>query len=175
MKYKKRYEHTLRNKFEYIIDRMIPYILALLLVVIVLEFFFHEFALKYHLFIEFLHFFILTVFILDLVFKYLRIRTFKKFLRECWLDILAVFPFYLLFRIFEEVFVIARLAEETPRWQAVFHFERETAEMYSELEKAGKMSRFERLLGIRRVIRPLLRIPRFVKAFGFYEKPKRFH
>jgi len=160
-----------RIKIEYYIDKIIPYVLILLFILLVIDFGFHDFAKRNIIIMEFLHGFVVFIFVLDLFFKYLRIRKLKNFLKECWLDIIAVFPFYLFFRIFEEFYFFA--AEELPRWQAVLHAERETQEFVAELEKTGKIRRFERFLRLRRFIRPLLRTPRLLKAMVFYEKPEK--
>ncbi|MBU0930066.1 MAG: ion transporter [Nanoarchaeota archaeon] len=162
-----------KSKIEYLIDKSIPYALVLLVILIIIEFFFKELAEHYIFYIEIFHNLILLIFIIDLIFKYLRIRKFKKFLRESWLDIIAVFPFYLIFRIFEEVIILARIGEEAPKWQGVVHIGKESELIAKEIEEAGKIERLERFARLRRFLRPILRTPRLIKAFVFYEKPKK--
>lgn len=161
------------KKVEYIVDKSIPFTLILLGILLIIEFFFVEIAEEHYLVISILHNLIVFIFILDLIFKYLRIRKFKKFLKECWLDILVVFPFYLVFRVIEEIILITRAGEEVTRFQGIFHLGRESSEVVKELESAGKIEKLERMTRLRRFLRPLLRMPRMIKAFIFYEKPKK--
>ncbi|MBU0461570.1 MAG: hypothetical protein KJ574_03205 [Nanoarchaeota archaeon] len=88
------------HRIEVWVDKLIPYMLIVLLIIIVLEIFFKEIAEHYHIYIAIADGAVITVFVLDLIFKYIRIRNIPKFLKTCWLDILAVFPFFIFFRVF---------------------------------------------------------------------------
>ncbi|MBU2638714.1 MAG: ion transporter [Nanoarchaeota archaeon] len=167
------------HKIESFVDRAIPYALIVLAFIIITELFFKEFAEKYHIWLLILDYIVIGLFIIDLGFKYNRIRNFKNFFKECWLDIIAVFPFVLVFRIFETFTIFARLPAEIKEGQSILHTivegRKEISEFFGrggklieEAKLAGEISRTEKIL---KVMRPLARSPRLVKAIPFYEKP----
>lgn len=173
------------DKFHHLVDFLIPVCLVLLIVVLVIEFGFSSFAQRYHLFIIVADGFIVLVFFLDVVFKYQRASSIPNFLKDSWLDIIAIFPFFLFFRVFEGVGLvraageIAEVSGETQRFlhtgvevekeiKVVSRLERE-ARVAKEVEIAVKEgARSERLV---RFLRPILRTPRLLEAVSFYEKP----
>ncbi|MBS3158680.1 ion transporter [Candidatus Woesearchaeota archaeon] len=133
------------HKLEVIVDKAILPCIAVLLVIIVLELFFRETAEHYHTAISIADYFIVSIFVADLVFKYLRVRQIPLFIRTYWLDILAVFPFILLFRAVEGVyglFVAGESIETFASLQSVFHegleVEKEVAKISEEAGKIGK-------------------------------------
>ncbi|MBN1543994.1 hypothetical protein JW898_00870 [Candidatus Woesearchaeota archaeon] len=186
------------HKVEVIVDKAIPPCLILLLIIIVMDLGFPDLVEHYHL-----HYYILTadyiiiaIFVADLFFKWLRTMHAPLFLKKYWLDILAVFPFFLLFRVFELAAgaFSAAISEGAHTVQAVVHegleIEKEGAKLLREAEKfakegsrivreAEKMSKLSRSARFMRFLRPILRIPRFFKAvpkiMGFYEKPTGEH
>lgn len=185
------------HKLEVIVDKSIPYLLLLLLVLILLEIFFKETAEHYALQIDIADYFIIFAFVIDLTFKYMRVKNIKKFIRHFWLDILAVFPFFLVFRVFEAIagLVSTTISEGVASFQAILHesieaerggvklvekegaralrvVEEEGAKIAARAERLGKVSRSSRFA---RFLRPILRFPRFLKAVPFYEKPTGHH
>jgi hypothetical protein len=176
--------------FEHLVDKLIPYLLIILLNIIIMELFFHEAAEKYHLLIVVADSFIITVFVADLIFKYLGVRDIPTFLKRYWIDILAVFPFFLLFRVFETLGLISESAETISATQKILHegveVEKEGAKLVKEgaeiekevargIQEAERMTKATRAQRITRFIRPLSRAPRFAKAMHFYEMPRRRH
>ncbi len=133
------------HKIEMLVDKAILPTIAVLLVIIVLELFFRETAEHYHTVISIADYIIIGIFVLDLVFKYLRVRQIPLFIRTYWLDILAVFPFILLFRVFEGVYGLFAAAESLQTFgnlQSVFHegleVEKEVVKIAEEVSKVGK-------------------------------------
>ncbi|MBW2971767.1 ion transporter [Candidatus Woesearchaeota archaeon] len=186
------------HKIEVIVDKAIPPCLLVLLVIIILDLGFPEMVEHYHLhqYIVVADYIIIGIFVLDLIFKWQRTRHIPLFLKKYWLDILAVFPFFLVFRLFEVAagafsFVVS---ESTQTFQAVLHeglevekegarllreaerFTKEGGRVAREAEKLSKLSRSSRFM---RFLRPIMRIPRFFKAvpktMKFYEKPHGEH
>ncbi len=165
------------HRVEQGIDRIIPYMLVLLLGMLIVLFFFHDLAIQYHTLIEWLDRIIIVVFTADLIFKFIRVRKIKKFIRLYWLDILAVFPFYLFLRAIEEIYVLFRISDTVKESQAVLHgslglkeaglFEKEAARIVQETEKVGKFSRSRFAT---RFFRPIARTPRLMKFLPYYEK-----
>lgn len=186
------------HKIEVIVDRAITPCLLLLLVIIILDLGFHDFVEHYHLghYIHMADYFVIFIFVLDLFFKYIRVRKIPTFIKKYWLDILAVFPFFLLFRAFELAAgaFSAAISETAQTAQAVVHegleIEKEGARIVKEGEKltkegsrlgrwAEKFSKLGRNSRFMRFLRPILRIPRFAKAvpemIHFFKKPHGEH
>lgn len=84
---------------EVLVDKAMPFMLILLTIIIAGEFF-HWWE-HVHDFIYTLDNFIIAFFIIDLCFKWHRTQSVRKFFKLYWIDIIAVFPFYALFRLYE--------------------------------------------------------------------------
>lgn len=171
------------HKGEFIVDRSIPYLVALLLVIILVHLFGKEVYMRYEGWFNFIDAVIVGVFVVDLVFKYIRVRNMHMFFKRYWLDVIAVFPFYLVLRVVEEAFLVFRVSEELSEGQKILHtglelergkvvkgieLEREAGKIVSEAEKFGKFSRTRFLL---RALRPVVRMaPRLVKIMPYFER-----
>ena len=151
------------HKVEVIVDKLIPYALILLLFSIIGELFFSEKFGYFPLFVSIIDGFVISVLAVDLFFKYTYIKNVPKFLRRYWLEVIALFPAFLIVRVLEEIITITKL-EDTIR------FSQEALE-FSEKIGIGP-TRVSYFLGL---IRPLARLPRFLAAFHFYEKPTHRH
>ena len=161
------------------IDKSIPWLVLLLLVVIVAELGFHEQAAPYKTYLDTIDYFVIAVFVVDLAFKYNRVRRVPKFIRLYWLDILVVFPFFLVFRLIENFLVLLLSTETVVETQRIAHIgveiEKETSKLIREAENVGKISRSRAVLLLsERVpqLRAILRAPRLLKILPFYEKPR---
>lgn len=172
------------HKIEVFVDKAIPYMLVLLLAIIVLELFFEEFVKHNHLhpYLAASDYLVISVFVADLVFKWIRIRNVPKFIKKCWLDIIAVFPFFLFFRAFEAIAgaLAIEAGETVATVQKVLHesveVEKEGVKVLEVIEKEGtKASRLTRSARFSRFIRIVTRIPRFLKVIPFYAKPTGGH
>ena len=169
------------HKIEEFVDHLIPPSLVLLAAIIAVELFFKDFAHHHHSTIITLDYIIIGIFVFDLIFKYNRIRKIPKFLKECWLDIIAVFPFATLFRLAESVFVFTfGIRELIAKGQPILHegveIQKSVSRIMREAESVGKISRirvFLKSTRFIRIFRIFARTPRFIKAFAFYEKPYR--
>jgi hypothetical protein len=160
-------------KTEKLIDILIPISLLILLIIIVTEIFFHHTAEEYHHAIIIIDYCIIGVFSADLFFKYMRVRNIKKFVRTNWLDIIAVFPFFLIFRFLEPfLFIFSEFQKETKTAQLIFHesleVSKSTSKIVREVEGVGKVSRARYMVG---AFRAIGRAPRFLKAAPFFEHP----
>lgn len=180
----KRWLHKLEN----IVDKIIPYCLIVLIVIIVLELGFHSFVVEKNLSLslDIVDYFIIFIFVFDLIFKYNRIRNVPLFLRKYWLEVIAVFPFFLIFRLAELAFGIREISEGVKTAQSITH---STAELEKEvailregeklLREGEKIAKIERSTRLSKFLRPLLRIPRFFKKIPemlhFYNKPTGEH
>lgn len=171
------------HKVELAVDWLIPWLIIALLIIIIIELFFHDFASTYHLYIEIADYSIISVFVADLYFKYRRMKNIKKFLRSSWLDIIAVFPFFLVFRFVERFIILIEISRDYSHFQTLFHegleiekssvkMIEESSKIIQEAEKAGKASRVNKII---RLFRPISRTPRLMKAVPFYEQPTGKH
>ena len=162
------------KKLELFVDKFIPYLLVLLIFVIILELFFHEIAEQYRYHINLLDGFIVLVFLCDLYFKYQRTKNIPKFIKSYWLEILAVFPFYLLFRFVETTICFLEVSGIIKQGQNILHsgieVEKEIAVIGKEISEAEKLG--VRAREISRAFRTVSRTPRLVAAAQFYEEPK---
>lgn len=168
------------HKLERFVDHIIPYSVLVLLLMIIAEVGFTPYVEPYHKYVLALDYLIVCLFVLDLVFKYNRVRTFKDFLRKYWLDIIAVFPFFLLFRVYERLALLLRVSStEFREGQTIFHefvevekgagkWVKEASSLSKEAEAAGKISRTRFII---RVVRPAARVPRLLKILPFFERP----
>ncbi len=157
---------SLYNKIEHIIDKSIPYLVLVLLVIIILDIFYKNVYESYYLYIEAIDIFIILVFVIDLVFKYRRVRNVKDFLKRYWLEIFAVFPFYLMLRVVEEFVLLFRISQTVEEGQRILH---EGVEL-TRLSREGELARTTRLS---RIFRPFQRVPRLLEASEFFEKPSK--
>lgn len=161
------------HKIEKIVDWAIFPCLILLLGIIIVEIFYRDFAHYYHIEIVLADTFIILVFVADLVFKYIRMRNVPMFLRRYWLDILAVFPFYLFFRMIEIFLAFMPISESFKSIQMILHEGLEVEKEGSKIvSQAGKSSRFNAFI---RLLKPALRLPRFLKVASYFEKPTGDH
>lgn len=103
------------------INKIMPYTLILLLVLIILEISIKNPNEYLILLFEFLDTIIVEIFIIDLIFLYIKSKNIRFFFTNYWLDILAVFPFGLVFRFAENFFLIGIEAERLLVGQKVLH------------------------------------------------------
>ena len=145
------------DPFEKFTDKAVPYLAILLALIIIAELTIKEIE-HYEPYITALDYFIVSFFILDLIFKWLKIRKIKKFIKLYWLDLLAVFPFYLIIRVYLRITTLIRAGEEIAEIQKFAHeaaLIRE-AKLIEGLEKETK---------IMKEIRPTLRIIKVLQRF----------
>ncbi len=96
---------------------------------------------------------IVLFFLVDLTFKWLHVKDALRFVKLYWLDLIAVMPFYLIFRVYSRTLAFVLTAEELAAAQQLAHeavLVRE-AEM---LKEAKVIAREEQLL---KEAKPLIR------------------
>ena len=168
------------HKVEFITDKIIPYLVFILLILIIGEFTHYSLIQENEKTVVIIDYFIVSIFIIDLSFKYYRIRNAKTFFKKYWLDLIAVFPFFLVFRVVEELVILFRISAELGESQKILHIlteagriSRELTEEERVLREIQEATRLERTGLIARIIRPIERIPRIWRMLHFYEKPYR--
>ena len=162
------------HNVEVIVDMLIPYCVLALMTLIFTELFFYEFAHYYEGYIRIVDVVILSFFWCDLIFKYIRVRNVPKFFRTYLIDIIAVFPFFLLFRLFEGVAML--LTETFSQGQLLFHEGIEVERIGSRLlHHVFHGQKLERSYLMYRFLKPTLRLPRLLKVIPYFEKPTGHH
>ncbi len=160
------------HKVEKLVDSVIPPLLLLLLVIIIGELFFAEKFEHYKNYIEYFDISLISLFAVDLGFKFHRVRKIKKFVRTYWIEIIATIPFFLVFR-FVEFFGVEGLVEQGQRFaHEASELEKLEREGGAIVKEAGKASRTARII---RSFRIFARFPRFLKVLPFHEKPTGRH
>lgn len=164
--------HILLHKVEKLVDASIGPLLAVLFIVIIGELFFSSRFEPYHKYADYFDILLISVFAVDLAFKFNRVRKIPLFLRKYWIEIIATIPFFLVFR-FTEFFGLNELVE---RSQTIAHevpeVEKLEREAGSIVKDAGRGSRAARAM---RVFRALSRFPRFLRVLHFFEMPTGRH
>ena len=149
------------KKIEEWIDTSIPYALFVLLILLILEF--TADTTPYEKIILFIDEIIFILFVADLCFKYWHVNNTLHFIKLYWIEILAVFPFYLIIRAYTTLLELSRGIEET---QKVLH----EAELLKETRvfEEGKVLREARLAEEAKILREsrLFRVTRVIQR-GF--------
>ena len=168
---------------EVLVDRAIPYLVILLVFIIVGEFAFHNFMEQHRLYVNIIDYTIVGFFVVDLAFKFYRVRNVKLFFKKYWLEVIAVFPFILVFRLFEELAIIFRFTGPLEEGQRVLHSAAEVTKLgeeqkiireLQELEKGTKTFRSIQegtRLSRTSMFLKLFKLPRLARAVPIYEKP----
>ena len=167
--------HIHLHKVEVLVDRIIPLSLFVLCIIIGMEIYYPETTEKYHTLFSILDGSIIALFVVDLTFKYIRVRSIPLFLRKYWLEILAVMPFAIAIRSFEYILPLLRL-RRLEKISDSAHGALETGSRWGvivkEAETAGKASR---VAVAHSFMRPLAKMPRLAQAMVFYERPSGKH
>jgi hypothetical protein len=153
------------HKIEVLADKIIPYLLILLLIIILLDIFYPVSLDPYRFEIDVIDYIIIAFFAVDLIFKYVRLRNPKEFLKKYWIEIIATLPFFLVARIIEEFAGFFVASEDIARGQRLVH-----EGLAVEEKIAVDLGRSERFV---RIVRPVARFPRFAKAMHFFQNPKK--
>jgi len=157
-------------KIEHAIDASVPYLLVALLIITSIDMFYAEMAEAYANQIELIDELVISLFLIDLVFKYRRARSIPEFFKSHWIDIIAVIPFYMMFRLVDEFVLTSELVKES---QQTIHIvegvEKEAVTAARDAKEIKVVARSEKML---REVRILSRVPKLAKAAGFFENPK---
>jgi len=157
--------HPILEKIEKLTDLLVVPALFGVLVIVVLEFFFTETAHHYDEWINLADLAIIFIFAVDLGFKYNRASTREGFVREHWLEIMAITPLFYFFR-FLEVFRVPGIADLGQ--EAAHLAEGARSGRFGSLFRSSEMARSARF---GRFIRFFSRAPRFAKAAEFFGHP----
>lgn len=128
------------------VNKMLPYALIILFVLILFEIFLHTENHTILFIFEFLDTLIIELFVIDLIFLYIKSKNIRFFFTNYWLDILAVFPFGLVFRVAENFFLIGIEAERLIVGQKVLHEVSRSEKLLKFVSEASKEIRLLRFI-----------------------------
>lgn len=158
--------HLVLEKIENLADTLVLPALLVVLVIVVLELFFTKTAHHYDIWINVADTAVILVFLVDLSFKFYRASTWENFLREHWLEIIAVLPLFYVFRFLE----VVRLVSTVEVGQETAHLaEGARSGRFTEIFRSSEMARSTRF---GRFVRFFSRAPRFAKASEFFKHPR---
>ncbi len=129
------------EKVEHYNSKLIPFALVLLLGIIIFELFVHVENHTVELIVKIADALVITVFIIDLLFLAKKAKNAKFFFKNYWLDLLAVFPFVIFFKVVESTYRIALATERLTLGQAILHETVEASKSTKILAKSGKVVR----------------------------------
>lgn len=129
------------EKVEHYNSKLIPYALVLLLGIIIFELFVHVENHTIELMVKIADALVIAVFVVDLIFLAHKAKSAKYFFKNYWLDILAVFPFVLFFKLAESAYRVALATERLTLGQAILHETVEASKSTKILAKSGKVVR----------------------------------
>ncbi|HLC88708.1 MAG TPA: hypothetical protein VJG49_01605 [Candidatus Nanoarchaeia archaeon] len=155
------------EKVEHYNAKLIPYALILLFGVIIFELFIHIENHIVELAVEIVDYLVIVVFAVDLVFLAIHAQSVKFFFKNYWLDIIAVIPVALIFKLVNIFYDIFTAVERIAIGQAVLH---ETLEVKTEV---AVLSRSERAAKYLKVFTRGIRV--ITKSRFFTELKRRHH
>ncbi len=104
---------NLMHRIEKFVHKAMPFMLALLAVLIIMDL--ANIADQYNNQLLYLDYMIVTFFVADLWFKWVRTKNMVTFVKLYWIDIIAVFPFYTVFRVYAIAAELAAAGESTQK------------------------------------------------------------
>ncbi len=136
--------HPFWKRVEKINGKLIPGALVLLLGIIILELFVQVQDPVAKLGLEIADGIVIAIFVIDLIFLAIAAKSAKFFFTNYWLDLIAVLPLNVIFRVLSPLFRGVVVAEEVVVGQKVFHESLEA----EKLAKEGRLLRYVRV-GVR--------------------------
>jgi len=152
------------KKVELFFDKLIVPALLVLLVIVIADIFFTEMKYQYEAQFLYAEVLVVAVFVGDLSFKFKRAASLKGFIREEWLEIIAIIPFFWVFRLVETVVRVGELVQE------IIHI----------FARGTRLARFFAAFGLvgsrhevfKKFLRKLTRSERFDRAAEFFKHPE---
>jgi hypothetical protein len=158
-------KNSLYKKVERIVDLLIIPCVGVLSIIIIIEIGFPDYSEHHHTLISIIDYLIIGVFVCDLIFKYNQTKNWSKFLKLYWLDIIAVFPFFLMFKAFQGISTFFEVGETG---QKILHEGIEVTKI-TKLNEATRVARFSRFA---RFARPISTLPRLLKLIPHVKRKK---
>ena len=115
--------HPFFRKLEWFVDKAMPYLLVIIGIQLILD---NPLWVLYSLehlepWVAIIDAVIVGFFLVDLTFKWIHTRNLLKFVKLYWIDIIAVLPIYLAFRVYARYIAIIQVGEEIAEAQKIAH------------------------------------------------------
>lgn len=133
------------EKVEHTNSRLVPIALLALLGIIIVELLLPTENLVTKLVLKILDYGVIAIFVVDLIFLALKARSTRFFFRHYWLDILAVFPFGLLFNFVNTIYRSVVAVEGVVVSQAIFHETLEAERGIKEVARGERLAKMVRM------------------------------
>ncbi|MBI2666869.1 hypothetical protein HYX13_04615 [Candidatus Woesearchaeota archaeon] len=157
------------ERIEHYNNKLIPYALVILLVVILVELFGEVENPTTHLVFEIVDYLVILIFVIDLIFLAIKAKSVSFFFKHYWLDLLAVIPVGLIFAVVSRFYRGVLLTEELVIGQKIVH---ETLEAEKELKEASYLAKEGKLArGVRIFVRSIRAVTKS-RLFTHFEKKK---
>ncbi|MBI2146458.1 hypothetical protein HYU22_03900 [Candidatus Woesearchaeota archaeon] len=150
------------EKIERFNSHLITPAIIVLLGIIIVELFVHPQNETVKIIIRVLDYLVIAVFVVDLTFLAIKARSTSFFFRHYWLDLLAIFPFSLLFSVVTRAYETVLAAERLALGQSIIH---EGLEANKEIEALSKGNRAARIV---RIASRLLRVIAKSRLFNMF-------
>lgn len=132
--------HEFWEKVEHYNAKLIPAAIIILLGIIIIEFVPTEnYIIK--LIVRILDGLVIAIFVIDLIFLGIKAKNTVYFFKNYWLDVVAIFPFSLLFNVVNEVYRVVLATERLAVGQAILHESLEAKKGIGALAKSGKLAK----------------------------------
>ncbi len=152
------------EKVERIVNKIIPYAVILLLLVIIYELFFHVENENIQLAVHIIDGIVIAIFVVDLIFLWIRSKTARFFFKNYWLDIVAIFPFGLMLDVVTKAYRAFFAIEQLGVGQAILHESLEARKGVKLLARSGEAAKYVRYVRVgARILRVVTKSRLFTK------------
>ncbi|MBI2102442.1 hypothetical protein HYT55_01270 [Candidatus Woesearchaeota archaeon] len=158
------------EKVEHYNAKLIPYALVILLGIIIFELFIHVEDEQILLLVHGLDWIVISIFVIDLIFLSKKTKSAKEFFKHYWLDLLAVFPFALLFSLVGRIYQALAATEQLAVGQAIFHESLEAEKGLKAVARGEKTIKFARAARFIRIGARILRVITKSHLFSVWSK-----
>lgn len=152
--------------------KLIPYALVILLGIIIFELFIHVEDEQILLLVHGLDWIVISIFVVDLIFLSRKTKNAKEFFKHYWLDLLAVFPFALLFSLVGRIYQALAATEQLAVGQAIFHESLEAEKGLKAVARGEKTIKFARAARFIRIGARIVRVISKSRLFSIWKHRK---
>lgn len=127
------------EKVQHYNTKLIPIAIFVLLFIIIFELFLHIENHILELIIQISDYFVLAVFVIDIIFLAIHSKSIKFFFKNYWLDLLAIIPIVLVFTIVSYIYRAAIATSRLAIGQSILHESLETKKIIFAAGREGKI------------------------------------
>ena len=159
------------EKIEHFNARLIPFAIVGLLIIIIIELFVHIGDPTIELIVTIVDVIVIAIFVIDLIFLAIHSKNSPYFFKHYWLDILAVFPFGIIFNLVGKLYQSVIAVERVIVGQNIVHETLEVKKGISAVLKGGRLTKFIRVIA--RSLRVITKSRLFTKFKEHHRKAQK--